>query len=108
MSENGKISGVKGLGDSGFYQEMVKISKMDRDNGDIAWGILQEQFGRTDHKLNKLWSRSDNPMDNKPLVEYLSKKYFLKISGRTWPASASALARSLYSLSPFLKITSSP
>ena len=74
MSENGKISGVKIL-NSGFYQEMINISNVDRDNGAIAWGILEEQFGRTDHKLNKLWSGSENPMDNKPLVEYLSKKY---------------------------------
>jgi len=75
MSENGKISGVKSLNDSGFYQEMVNMSNVDRDNGAIAWGILEEQFGRTDYKLNKLWYGSENPMDNKPLVEYLSKKY---------------------------------
>ncbi|MGE6487733.1 hypothetical protein [Paenisporosarcina sp. NPDC076898] len=75
MSENGRISGIKSLSDSGFYQEMIRISNVGRDNGDLAWGILQEQFGRTDHKLNKLWSGSKNPMDNKPLVEYLNKKY---------------------------------
>lgn len=75
MSENGKISGVKSLKDSGFYQEVIKNSNMDRDNGNLAWRILQEQFGWPDHKLNKLWSGSENPMDNKPLGEYLSKKY---------------------------------
>ena len=75
MSENGKISGIKRLNDSGFYQEMIKISNVGRDNGALALGILQGQFGRTDHKLNKLWSGSENPMDNKPLVEYLNKKY---------------------------------
>ncbi|WP_342541743.1 hypothetical protein MHH33_10960 [Paenisporosarcina sp. FSL H8-0542] len=75
MSEKGKISGVKSLSDSGFYQEMMRISNVGRDNGALAWGILQEQFGRTDYKLNKLWSGSENPMDNKPLVEYLSKIY---------------------------------
>jgi len=75
MSEDGKISGVRSLGDSGFYQEMVKKSNLKRDNGALLWGILQEQFGRTDHKLNKLWAGSENPMDNKTLVEYLTKKY---------------------------------
>lgn len=75
MSENGKISGIKNLSDSGFHQEMIRISNVGRDNGDLAWQILQEQFGRTDHKLNKLWSSSENPMDSKPLVEYLGTKY---------------------------------
>lgn len=75
MSENGKISGIKGLSDSGFYTEMLHISNEDSDRGAIAWGILQEQFGRTDHKLNKLLAGSENPLDNKPLVEYLNKKY---------------------------------
>ncbi|WP_019415796.1 hypothetical protein [Paenisporosarcina sp. TG20] len=75
MSENGKISGVKSLSDSGFYTEMIEISNKDRDRGALTWGILQEQFGRTDHKLNKLWAVSKNPLDNKPLVEYLNKKY---------------------------------
>ena len=98
MSENGKISGVKGLGDSGFFQEMIKTSNLNRDNGGLAWGILQEQFGRTDYKLNKLWSGSENPMDNKPLVEYLSKKYssfskdgledFISSFGFVYPAIA--------------------
>jgi hypothetical protein len=75
MSENGKISGVKSLNDGGFYQEMMETSNENRDNGAIAWGILQEQFGRTDHKLNKLWAGSENPMDNQQLAEYLNKKY---------------------------------
>ena len=32
MSEDGKISGVRGLSDSGFYQEMIKVSNVKRDN----------------------------------------------------------------------------
>lgn len=75
MSENGKISGTKILNDSGFYQKIVETSRDGRDNGAIAWAILQEQFGRTDHKLNKMWSGSENPMNSKPLVEYLTTKY---------------------------------
>ncbi|MCZ8536527.1 hypothetical protein M9R32_04950 [Paenisporosarcina quisquiliarum] len=98
MSENGKISGIKSLSDSGFYQEMIKISNVGRDNGALALGILQGQFDKTDHKLNKLWSGSENPMDNKPLVEYLNKKYstfskdglenFITLFGFVYPAIA--------------------
>lgn len=75
VSEKGKISGVKILNDSGFYQEMIETSNEDQDRGALAWGILQEEFGRTDHKLNKLWAFSEDPLDNKPLVEYLNKKF---------------------------------
>jgi len=98
MSEHGKISGVKGLSDSGFYQEMINNSNMKHNDGALLWGILQEQFGKTDHKLNKLWAGSENPMDNKTLVEYLSKKYssfsmkgledFIESFGFVYPAIA--------------------
>ncbi|MFC4408873.1 hypothetical protein ACFOZY_00345 [Chungangia koreensis] len=75
MSESGKISGIRGLSDSGFYQEMMETSNEGRDRGFLARGILQEQFGRTDHKLNKLWAGSENPLEDQKLVEYLNKKY---------------------------------
>lgn len=75
ISADGKISGIRPLNSGGLYTAMLEHSQKNQDNGFLAWGILQEQFGRTDHKLNKLLAGAEEPLENQPLLDYLDRKY---------------------------------